>query len=1139
MVSPQEHNSHDNSAATPANASASSSHNHRPTEGQLRWAQFHHKRNAQFVQERVERLWLHPAAVADVPGALPDDGNDDNNDNQENNNNSEAATISSGRRALLKVSQRQFEKRKQHIAEHGYIWNTTEDYNIEDDDLVTAGSVVSNSSLMIRYTQQEHDALAEIFAEEHFRNNQRKRKRQKKISSEKGRVRRFEAAFYALLHALKKHQDNPQTKIVATKRWERPEAALGNFSQFPAPSSKLSGTHQVLSMRHSDKMSWMTTPDRSASWLVHLPTKEARNRPSRNGDISDETREQLTLVARQYLNQSLSTADDISNNDDDDDVATLVDELLERHETDENLVKNLLARFESPSLSLCSPGLQPSLDAATSTATAPITQRAEQFEYPKHPNNNNNNKGFVKQFVEQIEAACRQETLVTADGKLHKPTFARLLQQYLDQCQARSFKGSSSSPNSTTTFPQFTAVSLLRTLLDDLERDNLPVETMISAEGTLNTSAFKKLVERYLDAAATDAILPPDTVRDPMTVLQTLTTTPQPMVQDTIVAPHQTTTATKASTAPPASSGFLRRIRSVREKVNQYRLGVAEAVTKASTTTLEERVESTVHQVLTPKRVDADRLNDAQCTAVSNKVGELFQSLHHQQHSKLDTTTDPDQAGLKEYSEFRQRNSHNPPDDGSSSLSSFRVLPVGLRRVVERVRGTAQLSPRDEQADGDRDQEPDTGDDDKEDTGSEHKQMDALDYAHSTEQEPLETSLGDTDSGFLSISHERFNTATNSSVYSSEKVNASALIRGIHAGEQGVIDTDQNSDGTGTGIPVGMVASLMLSPTILTKRHQQAIRAVENRKWDQVMYLLSANPWLAEMSDLTTNQYILHKLAFFGAGDPYGGSAAPEKLNVDCLRMFPSAVHKFDKDGDLPLHMAAASANAAMIQLVGDRFPSGASVRNEDGMLPLHLAILACASPSMVNPFNEELGHEIVKRLVGYFPGSLAVVDNEGNLPIHTAASVLRGEIGASIVYLLVDEAKKQISGPEELRFRSKRTAEGIENASSVSTEATDCPNDSSNQSDDTTNCLLVRNELSDTPLAAAVYSGAGWEVIEALTCKDAALQSLDAEANTALHLLVSEQYKDPSAALAMLKLVPEAATMRNGSGMLPIEVRN
>jgi hypothetical protein len=31
--------------------------------------------------------------------------------------------------------------------------------------------------------------------------------------------------------------------------------------------------------------------------------------------------------------------------------------------------------------------------------------------------------------------------------------------------------------------------------------------------------------------------------------------------------------------------------------------------------------------------------------------------------------------------------------------------------------------------------------------------------------------------------------------------------------------------------------------------------------------------------------------------------------------------------------MAAASANLAMIKLLGDRFPSGASVRNEGGML--------------------------------------------------------------------------------------------------------------------------------------------------------------------------------------------------------------
>jgi hypothetical protein len=43
--------------------------------------------------------------------------------------------------------------------------------------------------------------------------------------------------------------------------------------------------------------------------------------------------------------------------------------------------------------------------------------------------------------------------------------------------------------------------------------------------------------------------------------------------------------------------------------------------------------------------------------------------------------------------------------------------------------------------------------------------------------------------------------------------------------------------------------------------------------------------------------------------------------------------HQVDSGGNLPLHLAAASANLAMIRLLGDQFASGASVRNEDGML--------------------------------------------------------------------------------------------------------------------------------------------------------------------------------------------------------------
>jgi ankyrin repeat protein len=96
---------------------------------------------------------------------------------------------------------------------------------------------------------------------------------------------------------------------------------------------------------------------------------------------------------------------------------------------------------------------------------------------------------------------------------------------------------------------------------------------------------------------------------------------------------------------------------------------------------------------------------------------------------------------------------------------------------------------------------------------------------------------------------------------------------------------------------------------------------------------------------------------------------------------------------------------------------------------------------------------------------------------------------------------------------------------------------DSSVQGDESTNCLLVPNDMGYTPLVLAIYAHAGWEVIESLLCDQCDINSLDSENNNALHLLVSEQYKDPAAALAVLRAKPAAATVRNDKGMLPIEV--
>lgn len=98
---------------------------------------------------------------------------------------------------------------------------------------------------------------------------------------------------------------------------------------------------------------------------------------------------------------------------------------------------------------------------------------------------------------------------------------------------------------------------------------------------------------------------------------------------------------------------------------------------------------------------------------------------------------------------------------------------------------------------------------------------------------------------------------------------------------------------------------------------------------------------------------------------------------------------------------------------------------------------------------------------------------------------------------------------------------------------------DSSVHGDESTNCLLAANELGHTPLLLAIYSHAGWEVIESLILNQADVFSLDSENNNALHLLVSEQYKDPGAALKVLSIRPATATVRNNNGMLPIEVSN
>ena len=43
-------------------------------------------------------------------------------------------------------------------------------------------------------------------------------------------------------------------------------------------------------------------------------------------------------------------------------------------------------------------------------------------------------------------------------------------------------------------------------------------------------------------------------------------------------------------------------------------------------------------------------------------------------------------------------------------------------------------------------------------------------------------------------------------------------------------------------------------------------KVIFNRYWEQVEYLISANPRLADMMEVTMEQHLLHKVVLYGAG---------------------------------------------------------------------------------------------------------------------------------------------------------------------------------------------------------------------------------------------------------------------------------
>jgi hypothetical protein len=786
----------------------------RPTQAQLRWAQFHHPRVAAQTKASVLRMYQQPDGT-DIPNALPSDWENLEEDD------SRSLNISKGRQVLLRVSQRQYEERRQRIAKEGFS------YGIVNGD-------------------EGDDALDVLFAESKVHHRKRRRRKTPALLEDVERIRRFEAAFCALVSSLAAAADHHEQKIVATRKWTRPEGLAVPVSVDGREYLDLKwGVLGKTTSSSGDKVNASIPIDRGASWMVHIPRSKAMNT-----QFSDSMRLHLQDVARQYL------LDEGDEKVPDEDVVSFVEQ-FERHVTDPTTdaprdIASFVASFEQRTSHV---------QQIVSPTTGDLVCRFE---------NRKEKDGFVQRLVSEIERAVAEQKpsdLISADGKLHKPTFALLIQRYLSSISSSSYSSNVATQNSMSLSESSDAIlTLPKDHRNTEENENLPtfvqnfmanweknddVDSIITADGKLNRSLFENLVQHCLDEASSQSLQDDEESIDRDDIRSIDGVEPIAAREHSVVG-----------TPVRSSSDVFDRIRIVSAKVSRFRLGR----------------DPPVEEDRPPVPTVATNL----VGSVSNKVGELFKSLH------INNTTDEEAySAFREIQDSKRRMSgpKEHTDGDVSSQSSFRILPAGIRHAMKGIRGMTQ-----------RRAQSDTN------TRSEHKLEMETNSDSGEYFEDVESGIDDPPED-----DENLQSAQNIGVLSLPS---------------GSMDTDGSI--VSGDIPQTdrmNVASMMLSPTLLTKRLQQAIRAVESYNWVQVKYLLSANPWLAEMADVTTNQYILHKLAYFGAGlldiDGLTGEVistqhdpAPELLNVDLVNLFPSSVHKLDHDGNLPLHMAAASGNS-------------------------------------------------------------------------------------------------------------------------------------------------------------------------------------------------------------------------------------
>jgi len=169
------------------------------------------------------------------------------------------------------------------------------------------------------------------------------------------------------------------------------------------------------------------------------------------------------------------------------------------------------------------------------------------------------------------------------------------------------------------------------------------------------------------------------------------------------------------------------------------------------------------------------------------------------------------------------------------------------------------------------------------------------------------------------------------------------------------------------------------------------VRSIYHRKWDICEELVSSNPAVVSYTFIGHgNQTLLHIMAS-------QRSAVPISFASKILAGNSDGVGTADKDGNLPIHVAATNAaSSSILRLILNLFRAGASIKNSNGDLPLHLAS-TCGVGS----------EESVQLLLDAYPDAVHMQNNKEQIPLHMVCSNEKASLSAFLSILDVHKKSR------------------------------------------------------------------------------------------------------------------------------------